>query len=646
MGIMGRTPQQSVGPASEALAGYVQLASVAEALAGLNQTKAVTPEGLQGAIDVVGNQTVKAQYFATISAGTTTGTISKPAGDGADVAFVMDEWDTDTDALLSTLENGKPTFSTPTTALGVAITTTFNTAGEFAFSGTPSPANDIALIYVYKCYLTNLDPDEVLFESELISHSHSLLSNLDADDHEQYHNDTRGDVRYYKKTELNDDALDGTAGADLIGAAGLDSPTYNTLQDFMDQFGQRTKITGIDMSDNFDGTVEISAGTAWCKTTSSVNADGVFFDFAGGATDDISGALTDLVTNYVYLDYNEGTPQIVHDTTGALLGQYDHIVLGQVFRSGINVHILNADETGLDIAHKTKLRLFQEGGATRVSGMVTSTIGTRGLAVTAGAFWMGLTRIVSLVFDSDHADSGTATSTESGYLNDTNASFTANDFEKRVHNTTDNTYTDVLEVMSTTRLRLKDDIMANGEGYDLHDAWDDWYTSDGGSTWTQVEGEFQVPNFYYNNTASGLVELVANRYNAHWLYLDLEGAHLHMVHGQGNYTAAEAEIAQIPSLLPPIASGFGILIAKIVVQKSSDTLLITYPWTSAFESSLATDHGSLAGLADDDHTQYVLATGARAMGELTLTPKASSISTVEGTIFYCSDDNHVYVGTE
>ena len=71
MGITGRTPTQSVGPASEELAGYVKLASVAEALAGTNQTKAVTPEGLQGAIDVVGNQTVKAQYFATIDAGTT-----------------------------------------------------------------------------------------------------------------------------------------------------------------------------------------------------------------------------------------------------------------------------------------------------------------------------------------------------------------------------------------------------------------------------------------------------------------------------------------------------------------------------------------------------------------------------------------------
>jgi hypothetical protein len=32
-------------------------------------------------------------------------------------------------------------------------------------------------------------------------------------------------------------------------------------------------------------------------------------------------------------------------------------------------------------------------------------------------------------------------------------------------------------------------------------------------------------------------------------------------------------------------------------------------------------------------------------GEVHLTPKASSTG-VEGTIFYCSDDNHIYVGVE
>lgn len=39
------------------------------------------------------------------------------------------------------------------------------------------------------------------------THHHSLLG-LDDDDHEQYHNDTRGDIRYYTKTLLNEGQLD------------------------------------------------------------------------------------------------------------------------------------------------------------------------------------------------------------------------------------------------------------------------------------------------------------------------------------------------------------------------------------------------------------------------------------------------------
>lgn len=62
-------------------------------------------------------------------------------------------------------------------------------------------------------------------------------------------------------------------------------------------------------------------------------------------------------------------------------------------------------------------------------------------------------------------------------------------------------------------------------------------------------------------------------------------------------------------------------------------------------SSSYTDHGELSGLTDDDHTQYLLATGARVADEIRLNPKASS-SGPEGTVYYDSDDDHIYVGTE
>ena len=111
---------------------------------------------------------VKATYFETITSGTTSGTVTKPAGAGDDVSFVLDEWGVDSNALVSTLVDGKPTWKSPVSAGGSPITSTFDADGNFAFSAAPAPAADTALIYVYECDFINFDDDESLFESELI----------------------------------------------------------------------------------------------------------------------------------------------------------------------------------------------------------------------------------------------------------------------------------------------------------------------------------------------------------------------------------------------------------------------------------------------------------------------------------------------
>jgi len=89
-------------------------------------------------------------------------------------------------------------------------------------------------------------------------------------------------------------------------------------------------------------------------------------------------------------------------------------------------------------------------------------------------------------------------------------------------------------------------------------------------------------------------------------------------------------------------------VLNVYVDPDTEILTVAYDGGSFTLDPSATgvsDHGGLTGLTDDDHTQYVLATGARAMGELRLTPKSSS-SGPEGTVFYDSDDDHIYVGTE
>lgn len=83
----------------------------------------------------------------------------------------------------------------------------------------------------------------------------------------------------------------------------------------------------------------------------------------------------------------------------------------------------------------------------------------------------------------------------------------------------------------------------------------------------------------------------------------------------------------------------------MVYVNSSDQLVLVLEDESEIIVAGVVDHGDLTGLTDDDHIIYLLADGSRAASEIRLTPKTSS-SGPEGTMFYDSDDDHVYVGTE
>ena len=96
--------------------------------------------------------------------------------------------------------------------------------------------------------------------------------------------------------------------AEEVEVAELPTATYDDVQDYINFFGDRTLLTGGTITDNGNGTAAVAALTGWCKETDSNTAVGVFFDFASPGN---TPALTDLVTNYVYIDYNGGTPQIV-----------------------------------------------------------------------------------------------------------------------------------------------------------------------------------------------------------------------------------------------------------------------------------------------------------------------------------------------
>ena len=310
----------------------------------------------------------------------------------------------------------------------------------------------------------------------------------------------------------------------------LGTATYDDVQDYINFFGDRTILSGGTITDNGNGTAAIASLTGWCKETDSDTAVGKFFDWASPGN---TAALTDLTTNYVYIDYNGGTLVLVVSTSILTHGfKLDHILIGTIFRNGSTLHWHQHHNIGIERANVTDMHHLEEALAHRASGLITSDGGSLSLSISTGVIYEGVDRQPTTV---------------------------------------------------------------NGS------TWSYWYTSDSGSTWTEDTGQSALVQSY-NNIASGKVSLGTGKFGVHWVYVDIDGTHLQIVYGQGNYTANQAEEAAVPSVLPNIITNYGVLIAKIINQEGSNTLTISYPWTSAFKTTLATDHNSLANVLAADTT--------------------------------------------
>lgn len=232
-----------------------------EILNGVPQPVCVSPEEFE----TISELYVKATYFEIIASGTTSGTVSKPAGGGADVSFVMDEWGTATDALVTTMDGGKPTFRSPVDAGGNPITTTFDTDGNFSFSGTPVPSAQHAVVFVYKCFLKNFNADESIFETEIgAGGDHGLLTGLGDDDHTQYLTTGRADTWFTGKDlaslgTKNHNDLDNIQGGSASERYHLTSAQHTELT----EVAYSTIETDIDFSASASEDETIAIGAAF-----------------------------------------------------------------------------------------------------------------------------------------------------------------------------------------------------------------------------------------------------------------------------------------------------------------------------------------------------------------------------------------------
>lgn len=151
-------------------------------------------------------------------------------------------------------------------------------------------------------------------------------------------------------------------------------------------------------------------------------------------------------------------------------------------------------------------------------------------------------------------------------------------------------------------------------------SWETFHQNGSGG-FTSLGMQDTVSNTQYDDGSGSLVSIPGSNYARHHLYVVGDGGNekWFLVYAQATYpTLGGAQNAALP-VIPTFLSDAVVRVAGIIVRAGDAN--ITSPTIdlrprlgfAAPSGTAVTDHGSLTGLLDDDHPQYLLVNGTRAM---------------------------------
>ena len=149
---------------------------------------------------------------------------------------------------------------------------------------------------------------------------------------------------------------------------------------------------------NGDGTVTVGDGVYSLYDNPNGTGAITSYPIAGNTF-----TLTDNSTNYIYADYNSGSPilKITTNRSDATSNNFTTAApIFKVYRNGNNLDQLDLDETGNALAEKTLLRLLNTRQYERESGLAISDAGSQHFDVSAGVVWYAAQPISLEVFHS------------------------------------------------------------------------------------------------------------------------------------------------------------------------------------------------------------------------------------------------------
>ena len=182
----------------------------------------------------------------------------------------------------------------------------------------------------------------------------------------------------------------------------IGDPTHmDTLAEVYNHVYSAGVVDGGVLTDNLDGSIDLASSTAVLRATGSDNHSTLYSVIVPAS---LGIVLTDQATNYVYADYNSGTPIIAVVTSPDSIDMLSKVPLYVIVREGTILSYVDVREQNVDHIGKNQIREFYTAKITRGSGGIVSDAGTLHLACTAGVFFFQLNQHASPALDTTGVD--------------------------------------------------------------------------------------------------------------------------------------------------------------------------------------------------------------------------------------------------
>lgn len=344
-------------------------------------------------------------------------------------------------------------------------------------------------------------------------------------------------------------------------------------------------ITDPTITDGTGASVNVTSVEIMVRSDTLWGGDNKLYRFTVPAATNL--AVTDNALNYIYADYNAGSPIYKATTVRDTINFSSTVPVARIYMSGGNIKY-QVSYSFLARGHESRnaSRIFcirGVNGMERESGLLVSETATRVVNVGSGYAWIGLSRV----------------------------SLSA--------------------------------IAQGGSGVDSNL----WYHSGGNWTSSTIT---QYNNSQYDNGVN-LASVAVNKYAVNWVYRNISSNVINIVLGAGDYTLAQAEASLQPALPDVISGFYLLVGRIIVKAGATTATLIESVATSVFHQAAVSNHEDLAGLQGGVTNEHYHLTSAQhaALGTATSiaagTPASSSAPGTAGQILYDTSAIYVCVAT-